>query len=66
MKFSDLSIGETFDFIDDEHPTWNSFYKRCVKLTTRTYTTVEGEGEPRPMRVGSINAKVYHVKLRAI
>ena len=60
MKFRDLSIGDKFDFIGPK-PGYNSYFRRCVKLSTRTYTEVEGEGEPRPMRVGSINVKVFHV-----
>ena len=58
-KFRDLAIGQTFDWVN-EGSRFNSFFKRCVKLSKRTYTTVEGESEPRPMRVGSINANVFH------
>ena len=61
MTFRELSVGDTFDFINDDNRMMNSFYARCVKLSARTYTVVEGEGEPRHMRVGSINTTVYHV-----
>lgn len=60
MRFLDLNVGDTFDFVSPDR-TLNSFYERCVKLTARTYTEVEGEGLVIH-RVGSINAKVYHVK----
>ncbi len=58
-KFRDLKLGDTFDFISPT-PMLNSFYARCVKLSTRTYNTIEGKQQP-PMRIGSINANVYHV-----
>ena len=58
MKFRDLAIGQSFDFIDDSHPTWNSFYERCAKTGTRTYRSESGTDH----RVGSINAAVFHVE----
>jgi hypothetical protein len=68
MKFRDLEIGTTFDFVDDVHPSWNSFYPRCTKVSARGYTWLQrhpGETEPdRMMRsnVGTIDVDVYHVK----
>ena len=59
-KFRDLNIGDQFDFIGPDRML-NSFYARCVKLSARTYTEADGENEPRPMRVGSINVEVFHV-----
>ena len=56
MKFRDLKIGETFDWIKP-NSIYNSFYKRCVKTGTRTYTDSDGQKH----RVGSINANVCHV-----
>lgn len=64
-QFRDLAIGDTFDWIaDTDTRMFKSYFKRCVKLSARTYTAVEGETEPRPMPVGSINAEVFHVEAR--
>lgn len=65
MQFRDLAKGDTFDFIDDVNPLRNSYYRRCVKLSARTYTPVEGEDAPRPLRVGTINCQVFHVERAA-
>jgi hypothetical protein len=59
--FKELAIGDTFDFISPNR-TLNSYFRRCVKLSARTYTPVEGEDEPTALRIGSIHAQVYHVK----
>ena len=58
MKFRDLSIGDTFDFISPNQML-NSFYLRCTKTSTRTYT----DEEETRHRVGSINAEVYNVRV---
>ena len=57
MKFRDLSIGDTFDFVNDSRPIFNSFFLRCKKVSTRRYEDSEGYIH----RVGSINAMVHHV-----
>lgn len=58
--FKDLSIGDTFDFVNMAQPTMNSFYRRCVKVSTRKYQAIE---EPKTMyQVGSVSARVYHVE----
>ena len=70
MKFRDLNVGDTFDFIDDKHMMLTSFYKRCVKTGPRTYGTVHDEPQDRldrvvglsPYRVGSVSAEVFHVR----
>lgn len=59
MLFRDLSIGTHFDFIDDAHPTWNSFHARCLKISARKYRAA-GVNHT----IGSINARVYHVEAR--
>lgn len=59
-RFRDLAIGQTFDFINDNNRMWNSFYRRCIKTSTRKYQTIDGEPVMQ-LRVGSVNAKVYHV-----
>ena len=64
-KFRNLSIGDTFDFIGPE-PMFNSYSRRCVKLSERAYTPVDGEDAPVPIRVGSINVQVYHVEPKAL
>lgn len=57
--FSALEIGDTFDFVNMSQPMMNSFYRRCVKISLRRYQVIE---EPKTVyRIGSINARVYHV-----
>lgn len=56
--FSDLSIGDEFDFIDDANPTLSSFFDRCVKTSQRGY---KGASTGQTYRVGSVRARVYHV-----
>jgi hypothetical protein len=61
MKFRDLLIGDTFDFLNDEKPMFNSFYERCEKISARKYKGLDNRIE---YRVGSINASVHHVQPR--
>lgn len=62
LQFRDLHVGDTFDWIDDAHPTRNSFYDRCVKTSSRGYRTLDGGATAtRNLTVGSIAAKVFHV-----
>ena len=56
MKFRDLKIGDSFDWIGPKHP---SFFLRCTKLSKRIYQDSTGYVH----QVGSINAEVYHVKV---
>jgi hypothetical protein len=56
FRFKDLAIGETFDWIGGEAP---SFFKRCTKISPRRYR--DGDGQDH--RVGSIFANVYHLDL---
>lgn len=62
-KFRDLNIGDTFDFVSPR-VGFNSYFSRCRKTSTRCYVAIEGEDEPRTMRVGSINAEVFHVETK--
>ena len=55
MKFRDLQIGDTFDFISP-NVGYNSFFERCTKISTRKY-----RGDKFEYEVGSINVEVYHV-----
>jgi len=57
MKFKELNIGDTFDFIDYDHPEWNSFFERCTKISARKYDAVTISG----LEVGTINVNVFHV-----
>ncbi len=59
ITFAQLSIGDTFDCIDDAHPTWNSFYDRCEKISTRKYRSVSTGVE---YQVGSVNVTIHHVQ----
>jgi len=71
-RFRDVAIGQEFDFVGGEYP---SFFRRCVKTSARTYQTTEdtphlnakGATIMKPMRcaVGSVNAHVYHVGERS-
>ena len=64
MKFRDLSIGQTFDWIDDANPSHNHFFHRCRKISARKYETVEpggAMGKLMDCRVGTTSAKVFHV-----
>ena len=56
MKFKELKLYQTFDWINDKSIGFNSFFERCQKTTHRTYVSRSGWKH----RVGSINAKVYH------
>lgn len=57
--FRTLAIGDTFDFIDESKPEYNSFYRRCVKVSPRKYQAID---EPKTVyTVGSVSARVYHV-----
>lgn len=57
MTFGQLKIGAEFDFINDAQPMFNSFYRRCTKISARKYRDSEGV----EYRIGSLSAKVYHV-----
>lgn len=61
MRFEDLAIGQTFDWVSDERSafTRNSYFKRCVKVSPRKYESVDGEDK---LTVGSVKARVFHVK----
>lgn len=56
IKFRDLGVNDTFDFIGPDRQ-FNSFYLRCVKVGPRKYNDENGESH----RVGSIDAEVFHV-----
>lgn len=56
MRFRDLNINDTFDFIGPDRML-NSFYLRCVKVGSRKYND-ENNGSHR---VGSIDCEVFHV-----
>lgn len=55
--FRDLATGDSFDFVG---PDWkfNTFYRRCVKLSARKYKDDDG----REHEVGTVDCKVYHVE----
>ena len=61
MKFKDLNVGDTFDFISP-NSNLNSFYMRCTKTGPRSYTwQSHHDGSTLKSRVGSANVLVYHV-----
>jgi hypothetical protein len=51
--FKSLSIGDTFDFIGGERP---SFFERCEKISPRKYKGDKG----LIYTVGSVHVTVYH------
>lgn len=57
-KFRDLTIDQSFDFVDPENFTQVSFWKRCVKTSGRTYTCIETGVR---YTVGSIDCKVFNL-----
>jgi len=63
MRFKDLKIGQSFDFINPNAIGQNSFFHRCVKVSARKYKTVSGEAMHgfAAYTVGSINAEVFNV-----
>lgn len=67
MRFRDLANGQEFDFIDDSRPGYNSFITRVKKVGRFHYAPVgtdlaTGQYSMHDIyRVGSINARVFHV-----
>lgn len=55
MKFRDLNIGDTFDFIKPGR-LHNSFTKRCTKISARKY-----RDNMHTHTVGTVNVEVYNV-----
>lgn len=53
IKFRDLAVGDTFDWVNPAAPAQNSFYDYCLKTGARTYENETG----RKFTVGSIDAK---------
>ena len=60
--FKELLIGDTFDFVDPDNRTLNSFFKRCEKTSERGYRDL---GDIAKYQVGTIRCKVFNVE-RAI
>ena len=64
MKFKDLEIGDTFDFVNPDKLI-NSFFASCTKVSARRYawTDATWAEDPRTLatQVGSIHVAVYHV-----
>jgi hypothetical protein len=58
LTFRDLAPGNRFDWINPEAPNYASFFLRCTKVSTYRYQDQSGIMH----RVGSINAKVFHVE----
>jgi hypothetical protein len=60
MTFRDLAVGDTFDLILP-NSGFNSFYVRCVKISTRCYMW-EKRGKTHTGQVGTVRVPVYHVE----
>ena len=68
MRFRDLAIGDTFDWINPMARERASYHHRCIKISARQYRGMydTGHAEPcyrvgEPMTVGTINASVFSV-----
>jgi hypothetical protein len=57
MRFSRLPIGFVFDFVDPSSFR-NSFFDRCIKLSKRTYKSLDSG---TVYTVGNVRAEVFHV-----
>ena len=57
QKFSSLAIGQEFDFVKP-NSIYNSFFARCVKVSSRKYKSVSAGIE---YEIGSTKAEVYNV-----
>lgn len=57
MKFKELKVGDSFDWISPNR-IYNSFFLRCVKTGLNSYVDEDGKKH----KVGSINAEVFHVE----
>lgn len=60
MTFSELKIGDTFDFIKNA-PASASFYLRCAKISARRYVDEKGTVH----QVGSVHVNVCHAEPRS-
>jgi hypothetical protein len=64
MKFKELKIGQTFDWVNPA-VRHNSFFKRCRKVSDRSYVVLLPYGDMSNeglIKVGSINAEVFNVE----
>lgn len=58
MTFADLNVGDEFDWVSPEIGR-NSFFDTCRKTSARGYVSTQTGAK---MTVGSVKAKVYHVR----
>lgn len=56
MRFCQLKVGQTFDFIKPDS-VMNSFFLRCEKINERQYKDENGT----VWNVGTIRCRVYNV-----
>jgi len=62
MKFRDLHIGDTFDFVSNNR-MFNSFFDRCIKVSARKYKSIDNPRNAEfTYTVGTINCSVFHVE----
>jgi len=55
--FKELKTYDQFDFVNDEKPSFNSFFKQCYKVSARRYADENNV----LYTIGSINCEVFHV-----
>ena len=56
MRFRDLPIGATFDFVG---PSTNTFFDRCVKISARRYKSTR---TLTVFQVGTVLCNVFNVR----
>jgi hypothetical protein len=54
MKFRDLQICQSFDFISGDR---DSFFDTCIRISARKYVSIN---TGLTHKVGTINCAVYH------
>jgi hypothetical protein len=64
MKFCELGVGETFDFLIVS-TSRRSYSARCRKAGQRHYVAIEGEFKGQKVRMRNLSASVYHIQVRA-
>lgn len=64
LKFKELRNGDTFDFVDDNKPETNSFFRVCRKIGPRRYC--EALDPSKTYMIGTTTANVYHVNERQV
>jgi hypothetical protein len=57
VKFRNLTIGQSFDFVDAQNPLSVSFWDRCVKISKSQYRSLNSG---YVYTVGTVNVAVFN------